>query len=84
MTNQLKADLVVMTGDFVTDDPSAEGAAVQALSALKAPFGVFGCLGSHEAITRTENSITRLFAVQGIHILRQERAASDWATTRLI
>jgi predicted MPP superfamily phosphohydrolase len=75
MTNQLKADLVVMTGDFVTDDPSAEGAVVQALSALKAPFGVFGCLGSHEAITRTEDSITRLFAVQGIHILRQERAA---------
>jgi predicted MPP superfamily phosphohydrolase len=75
MTNQLKADLVVMTGDFVTDDPSAEGPVVQALSALKAPFGVFGCLGSHEAITRTEDSITRLFAVQGIHILRQERAA---------
>ena len=75
MTNQLKADLVVMTGDFVTDDPSAEGAVVQALSALKAPFGVFGCLGSHEAITRKEDSITRLFAVQGIHILRQECAA---------
>ncbi len=74
MTNQLKADLVVMTGDFVTDDPSAEGAVVQALSGLQAPFGVFGCLGSHEAITRTEDSITRLFAEQGIHILRQDRA----------
>jgi predicted MPP superfamily phosphohydrolase len=36
---------------------------------------VFGCLGNHEIYTKTENSITRLFAARGIHILRQERAA---------
>src|SRR4029077_13942871 len=33
-----------------------------------------GCLGNHEVITETEDSITQLFAAQGIHILRQERA----------
>jgi 3',5'-cyclic AMP phosphodiesterase CpdA len=36
IANQLKGDLVVLTGDFLTYDPSAEGAVVQALSALKA------------------------------------------------
>jgi predicted MPP superfamily phosphohydrolase len=46
IANGLRADLVVLTGDFVTDDAVAEGAVVQALSALKAPFGVFGCLGN--------------------------------------
>jgi uncharacterized protein len=74
MANLLKGDLVVLTGDFVTYDPAVEGAVVQALSALKAPFGVFGCLGNHEIYTETEDSITRLFAAEGIRILRQERA----------
>ena len=74
IANGLKADLVVLTGDYVADDPAAEGAVVQALSALKAPFGVFGCLGNHEIYTETEDSITRLFAAEGIRILRQERA----------
>jgi len=73
IANQLKGDLVVLTGDFLTWDPAAEGAVVQALSALKAPFGVFGCLGNHEIYTETQDSITRLFAAEGIHILRQQR-----------
>lgn len=47
---------------------------VQALAGLRAPYGVFGCLGNHEVITQTEESIARLFAAQGIRILRQERA----------
>jgi predicted MPP superfamily phosphohydrolase len=75
ITNQLKPDLVVMTGDYLLWDPAAQGDVVQALAGLRAPYGVFGSLGNHESITDTEESITRLFAAQGIHILRQERAA---------
>ena len=73
IANQLKGDLVALTGDFLTWDPTAEGAVVHALSVLKAPFGVFGCLGNHEIYTETQDSITRLFAAEGIHILRQAR-----------
>ena len=47
---------------------------MQALAGLRAPYGVFGCLGNHEIYTETEDSITRLFAAEGIRILRQERA----------
>jgi hypothetical protein len=47
---------------------------VQALAGLRARYGIFGCLGNHETITETEESITRLFAEQGIRMLRQERA----------
>jgi uncharacterized protein len=71
IANQLEAELVVLTGDFLTWDPTAEGAVVQALSALKAPFGVFGCLGNHEIYTETQDSVTRLFAAQRTYILRQ-------------
>jgi uncharacterized protein len=74
MANQLKADLVALTGDYLSWDPAAQGEVVQALAGLRAPYGVFGCLGNHEAFTQTEESITRLFATQGIRILRQERA----------
>ena len=74
ITNQLKPDLIVMTGDYLLWDPAAQGEVVQALAGLRAPFSVFGCLGNHESITDTEETITKLFAAQGIHILRQERA----------
>jgi uncharacterized protein len=74
ITNELKADLVVMTGDYLLWDAAAQGEVVQVLAGLRAPYGVFGCLGNHETITQTEDSITRLFAAQGIRILRQDRA----------
>jgi predicted MPP superfamily phosphohydrolase len=73
IANGLKADLVALTGDYVADDPAAQGEVVQALADLRAPFGAFGCLGNHEIYTETEDSITRLFAAAGIRILRQER-----------
>ena len=38
MVNQLKPDLVALTGDFVTWEGSPEGAVVEALSGLKAPY----------------------------------------------
>ncbi len=74
ITNDLKPELVVLTGDFVTWDPTTQGAVVKALAGLRAPSGVFGCLGNHELWTETEHSITHLFAVEGIQILRQARA----------
>ena len=73
MTNALKADLVVLTGDYITWDPETQQAAVDALSGLTAPLGIYGCLGNHELWTHTEASITRLFALRNIRILRQER-----------
>jgi predicted MPP superfamily phosphohydrolase len=73
ITNDLKPDLIALTGDFVTWDPSTQRAVVNALSGLHAPFGIFGCLGNHEASSHTEDSITRMFQQVGIRILRRER-----------
>jgi predicted MPP superfamily phosphohydrolase len=74
ITNALKPDLIALTGDYVCWDPEAQGEAVRVLAGLRAPYGVFGCLGNHEAEVGIEESITRLFAAQGIRILRQERS----------
>ena len=70
IANSLHGDLIALTGDFVTWDPSAEKAVVRALSGLKAPFGVFGCLGNHDAWAGVKDSITSLFQSAGITILR--------------
>jgi len=74
VANGLKPELVVLTGDFVTWGPSTQSAVVEALAGVKAPFGVYGCLGNHEMWANVEDSITRLFASRGIRILRSERA----------
>jgi len=70
ITNDLKPDLVALTGDFLTWDAGAQAEVVQALAPLRAPYGVFGCLGNHEVYTRTQDSITRLLGAAGILILR--------------
>jgi predicted MPP superfamily phosphohydrolase len=74
IANRLKPDLLALTGDFVTWDASTQGAVVQSLSGLRAPYGIYGCLGNHELWAHCQASITRLFAKQNVKILRQERA----------
>jgi predicted MPP superfamily phosphohydrolase len=74
IANELKPDLIVLTGDFVTWDASTASAVVNALSGLKAPLGVFGSLGNHDAWAGAEDLLAELFARAGIRILRQERA----------
>jgi uncharacterized protein len=81
MTNRLKPDLILLTGDYVTWDPSTQQAVVDALSGLRAPSGIFATLGNHEKWTHTEDSITRLFTARGVTVLRQQnttlRAGGD-------
>jgi hypothetical protein len=72
IANELKPDLTVLTGDFVTFDPGTQHAVVDALSGLHAPYGVYGCLGNHDSWAGVEDSITALFRQTGVHILRGE------------
>jgi len=74
ITNGLEPDLIALTGDYICWDPEAQGEVVRVLAGLRAPHGVFGCMGNHEADIGIEDSITRLFAAQGIRMLRQESA----------
>ncbi len=83
MVNQLKPDLVALTGDFVTWEASPAAAVVETLSALKAPFGIFGCLGNHERWAGVEDSITRRFAARGTRMLRHQNAAIESAGEQL-
>jgi predicted MPP superfamily phosphohydrolase len=70
IANAQKADMIVLTGDFVTFDPATQGAVVDALRGLRAPYGVFGSLGNHDAWAGVEDSISELFRQAGVRILR--------------
>jgi predicted MPP superfamily phosphohydrolase len=72
IANALKPDLIVLTGDFVTFDPTTQHDVVEALSGLRAPYGVWGSLGNHDSWARVEASITAAFADARIRILRHQ------------
>jgi predicted MPP superfamily phosphohydrolase len=83
IANALKPDMIVLTGDFLTFDPSPKKAVVGALSGLRAPYGVFGCMGNHDNWTDSEDALTELFGQAGVRILRQEHVALRSAGERL-
>jgi len=72
MTNELGAQIAVVTGDFITSasDPLAD--CIEELAQLRAPLGVWGCNGNHEIYAGAENAAQSLFAQAGMKLLRQE------------
>jgi uncharacterized protein len=72
MSNALGADLAVITGDFISGigDPLED--CVAELAKLRAPLGVWGCNGNHEIYAEAEDTAQRLFAQNGMKLLRQE------------
>jgi len=74
MANELGADLAVVTGDFITGARDPLGACVEEIARLKAPLGVWGCLGNHEVYANCEDEATRLLGEAGVHVLRSKNA----------
>ena len=70
-TNSLKPDLIVITGDFITDSSKPAGPLAEILSALEAPYGVLGCMGNHD-VWHQPAVLTRFMKERRIDILRNE------------
>jgi len=83
MTNDLGPHLAVITGDFLTraGDPLEE--CIRELSRLKAPLGVWGCNGNHEIYADAEDEAQRLFAANGMSLLRDSATEVKWNGGRL-
>lgn len=56
LSNNVKPDLVFITGDFVTDNPDPIGELATHLQNLNSKYGVYGCLGNHDLIPSTAKS----------------------------
>lgn len=70
MANELRPDLSVVTGDFVSSEGDPLETCITELGKLRAPLGVWGCNGNHEIYAGVEDEAERLFQKHGMRLLR--------------
>jgi uncharacterized protein len=83
IANDLKPDLAVVTGDFVSNEFDPLGDCISELSKLSAPLGTWGCNGNHEIYANAEDAAQALFQQHGMKLLRQENVELDWRGKKL-
>jgi uncharacterized protein len=81
--NGLKADLVVLTGDFISASITEVAPCAQVLGQLKARFGVYACLGNHDMYAGAGGALTDRFRKVGIRTLRNDAAAIHCGNSQL-
>lgn len=73
LTNAAAPDLILLTGDFVSEDPADIAPCAQIVSALHARLGVYAVLGNHDfnaGATAVERALTHV----GVHVLTNRHA----------
>lgn len=74
-TNEAEPDLIVLTGDYVTDNPNPIHQLVLRLKHLQSRLGVYAILGNHDIYyPDSKAEITKALTSVGIHILWNEIA----------
>lgn len=69
--NDLKPDMFVLTGDYVSHEDEYIAPVAEILSKLEAPYGTFACLGNHDHWTNAK-LVTTEFRRNGIKMLINE------------
>jgi len=82
ITNDLGADLIVLTGDFVYHSASYSAACAQELASLHAEYGVYAVLGNHDIWTNARRVTESLIQV-GITVLRNDRQPLEVGSAHL-
>lgn len=67
--NAIGADVIVLTGDYVSYSPYYIAGAAEVLGRLSAPLGVFAVLGNHD-FWNNADEMTRALTKEGIEVLR--------------
>jgi hypothetical protein len=73
LTNSLKSDVIVVTGDHVNSLVEEVYPFAEAFSELNAPFGVYGILGNHDYFTDNVDLVAKEIDDCGVRILINER-----------
>ncbi len=75
LSNEAEPDLVVLTGDYVTDDPTPIHKLAQRLKYLESRYGIYAILGNHDIhYSHSKAEVTDAFTKIGIHVLWNEIA----------
>ncbi|HMP66589.1 MAG TPA: metallophosphoesterase [Pyrinomonadaceae bacterium] len=83
VSNRLKPDMFVLTGDYVSHEPEYIRPVADVLGRLRAEFGTYACLGNHDHWTDVEQ-VTSSLRGAGIDVLVNEgtrfeaRGAAFW------
>jgi predicted MPP superfamily phosphohydrolase len=77
-----KPDLVALTGDFVSQSAQHARSCAEALSQLRAPFGVFAVLGNHDYWTLDAAAIVRELTRVGVRVLQNENVPMERGDAR--
>lgn len=72
--NQLRPDLIVLTGDMVDGTVAKREKDVLPLKQLKATYGVFGIVGNHEYYSNDYDNWCQKFKSLGVKMLLNENA----------
>lgn len=74
LSNQIQPDLILLTGDYITRDPSPIIPLSQQLKHLKSRAGIYACLGNHDLYYHPQSRavITQAFQQIGIQVLWNE------------
>ena len=96
MANALRPDLIVLTGDYINNNPAYVDGCLSLLDELNAPSGVFGVYGNHDYYTGIDSvregfSKTHIFmlghsrnrakGLEGVfNIIGVDDPVSGWAT----
>jgi predicted MPP superfamily phosphohydrolase len=71
ISNRLKPDIFLLTGDYVSHHPEFIAPVAEVLAELNAVYGTYACLGNHDHWTDAE-LVTHLFRGEGINVLINE------------
>jgi predicted MPP superfamily phosphohydrolase len=82
-TNDLKADVILITGDIVNNYIEEFEDAYQAMARLRAPRGIFLCEGNHDVMAG-EGLVARACAERGLPMLKGQLATQRVSGRRLL
>ena len=82
IANALEPDLILITGDFITKEHVHAEKLGELLSDLRAPMGIYGCLGNHDHWHQPD-FVQRQMEQHGVGILRNESMVLEKSGQRL-
>ncbi|MFN6526891.1 metallophosphoesterase [Nostoc sp. ChiSLP03a] len=75
LTNEAEPDLILLTGDYVTDDPTPIHQLVLRLKHLQSRCGMYAVLGNHDIYySHSKAEVTQALTSIGVHVLWNEIA----------
>ena len=75
ITNEIAPDLILLTGDYVTDDPTPIHELARRLKNLQSKSGIYAVLGNHDIYySHSQGEVTEVLTSIGVHVLWNEIA----------